>query len=207
MNQKKPEGDTTAAGSAPPNAPEDEATQPDTGRHDGAPSASTELDQLRQKLHEKEEEAHKNYDLFLRERADLENFKKRMQREKVEALRFASEPLIRELLPVVDNLERAIEHGGGNGQSVVEGIRLVLNSLHEILERHGVRRIHAVGVQFDPTVHEAMAQVESAEHEPNQVVEQHHSGYLLHERLLRPALVTVSGRKGGAGVESESNND
>ena len=87
----------------------------------------------------------KNHDLFLRERAEVENFKKRMQREKAEALRFASEPLVRDLLPVVDNLERAVEHADGNGQSVLEGVRLVLKSLLDILERHGVKRLEAVG--------------------------------------------------------------
>ena len=157
--------------------------------------ASPEIDHLRRQLQEKTEEAGRNYDLFLRERAETENFKKRMVREKSEALRFASEPLVRDLLPIVDNLERAVEHADGNGQSVIEGVRLVLKSLLDILERHGVKRIDAVGEQFDPTRHEAMAQVQSAEHEPNQVVDQHHSGYLLHDRLLRPALVTVSGRK------------
>ena len=172
-----------------------------------APSLEAELQHLRQQLEHKEEEARSSHDRFLRERAELENFKKRMQREKADALRFACEPLIRELLPVVDNLERAVEHAGGNGQSVLEGVRLVLKSLFDILERHGVTRIEAVGQPFDPTRHEAMVQVESPEHEPNQVIEQHHTGYLLHGRLLRPALVTVSSRKSNAAVESERKSD
>jgi molecular chaperone GrpE len=130
-----------------------------------------------------------------------------MQREKADALRFACEPLIRELLPVVDNLERALAHGDGNGKSVLEGVQLVLKSLLGILERHGVRRIEAVGEPFDPTRHEAMARVESAETEPNRVLEQHHTGYLLHERLLRPALVTVSSRKTNGAVETEPKSD
>lgn len=167
-----------------------------------APQESS-LEDLRQKLVEKETEAQANYDRFVRERAELENFKKRMQRERAEALRFACEPLIRDLLPVVDNLERALEHSEGNGKSVVEGVQLVLKSLLDILERHGVKRIEAVGEPFDPTRHEAMARLESSEHEPNRVVEQHHTGYFLHERLLRPALVTVSGRKSNGAVESE----
>jgi molecular chaperone GrpE len=167
----------------------------------------TEIEQLRRKLAEQEEEAHANYDRFLRERADLENFKKRMQREKAEALRFASEPLIRELIPVIDNLERAVECGDGNGKSVVEGVQLVLSSLMQVLERHGVKRVEALGQPFDPTHHQAFAQVESAEHEPNRVVEQHHTGYLLHDRLLRPALVTVSARKRDDTVESGPKRD
>ncbi len=166
-----------------------------------------ELDDLRRQLQEKTEEASKNYDLFLRERAEAENFKKRMLREKTEALRFASEPLVRDLLPVVDNLERALEHANGGGQSVIEGVRLVLKSLVDLLERYGVTRVDAVGEQFDPARHQAMAQIESAEHAPNQVVQQHHRGYLLHDRLLRPALVTVAARKSSAAVESDSKSD
>ena len=107
----------------------------------------------------------------------------------------------------MDNLERAVEHGAGNGQSVLDGVRLVLKSFTEVLDRHGVRRIEAVGEQFDPSRHQAMAQVESAEHEPNRVVEQHHSGYMLHDRLLRPALVTVSRRTSNGAVESGRNSD
>jgi molecular chaperone GrpE len=164
------------------------------------------IEQLKQQLAEAQAEAAANHDRFLRERAELENFKKRMQRERAEALRFACEPLIRELLPVVDNLERAVEHGD-DGQSVLEGVRLVLKSLLEILNRHGVTRVDAVGEPFDPARHEAMAQVASPEHPPNQVITQHHSGYLLHDRLLRPALVTVSGRKSDAAVASGPDSD
>jgi len=185
---------------------------PRVARQEAAPASESatpaeDLQLLRKHLEEKENEARVNYDRFVRERAEVENFKKRMQREKAEAVRFASEPLIRELLPIVDNLERAIEHAGTNSQSVVEGVRLVLKALLDILERHGVKRIEAVGAPFDPSVHEAMAQVESAEHEPNRVVSQHHSGYLLHDRLLRPALVTVSKRKADAAVETERDSD
>jgi molecular chaperone GrpE len=165
------------------------------------------LQDLRQKLEDAQAEAQANHDHFLRERAELENFKKRMQREKAEALRFASEPLIRELLPVVDNLERAVEHGSGDGESVLEGVRLVRKSFRDVLDRHGVKPIEAVGEPFDPSRHEAMAQVETTEHEPNRVVEQYHRGYLLHDRLLRPALVTVSSRKSTAAVESGRNSD
>lgn len=184
------------------------ATQPAAGTEQSdATGASGEVAQLRQQLQQKEEEARANYDRFLRERAELENFRKRTQRDTAEALRFACEPLIRELLPVVDNLERALEHADGNGQSVLEGVRLVLKSLLDILERHGVKRLQALGELFDPSRHQAMAEVESSEHEPNHVVEQHHTGYLLHDRLLRPALVTVAKRKETDAVESEQKSD
>jgi molecular chaperone GrpE len=146
------------------------------------------------KLQEKEAEAKANYDLFLRERADLENFKRRMQREQAESLRFANEPLIRDLLPVLDNLERAVGHaqGGGNGQPLVEGVALVVRSLLDALEKHGVTRVTAKGEPFDPTRHEAMAQAESTEVAPNTVLDEYRPAYLLHGRLLQPALVTVA---------------
>lgn len=164
-------------------------------REDTQESKGTEdIATLLAKLREKEAEAKTNYDLFLRERAELENFKRRMQREQAEALRFANEPLVRDLLPAIDNLERAVEHarGGGNGQPLVEGVALVLRSLLEILEKYGVSRVGAKGEPFDPTRHEAMAQIESADLAPNTVVDEHCPAYLLHGRLLRPALVTVA---------------
>lgn len=189
-------------------SPPSESTGTPPEREDqtgGTEPLASEIEVLRQRLNEAEEQARADHDRFLRERAELENFKKRMQREKAEAVRFASEPLIRDILPVVDNLERALEHGADNGASVLEGVRMVLKSLLGVLERHGVERIDAVGQPFDPARHEAMAQVESMEHEPNQVVQQHHCGYLLHGRLLRPALVTVNCRKINGTVETEQN--
>ena len=146
------------------------------------------------KLAEKEAEAKANYDLFLRERAELENFKRRMQREQAESLRFANEPLIRDLLPAIDNLERAVGHaqGGGNGQPLIEGVALVVRSFVETLEKYGVTRVTAKGELFDPTRHEAMAQAENANVAPNTVVDEYCPAYFLHGRLLRPALVTVA---------------
>jgi molecular chaperone GrpE len=145
-------------------------------------------------LAEKETEAKTNYDLFVRERAELENFRRRMQREQAESLRYANEPLIRDLLPVLDNLERAVSHaqGGGNGQPLFEGVSLVVRSFLDILEKYGITRVGAKGEQFDPSKHEAMAQTERADVAPNTVVDEYCPAYLLHGRLLRPALVTVA---------------
>ena len=154
----------------------------------------SELDNLRQELAAKELEAKNNYDRFLRQVAELENFKKRTVRERDDVSRFANETLIKDLLPVVDNLERAVAHasGGGNGKSIIEGVEMVLKGLLDVLTKHGVTQISAVGQPFDPTKHEAMSQVESDTHEPNCVVEELHKGYSLRDRLLRPALVSVA---------------
>jgi molecular chaperone GrpE len=164
----------------------DDTSRPEAGQQ--------EVAELRDKLDAKEKEAKEHYERYLRQVAELDNFKKRINREKEDAIRYANENLIKDLLPVIDNLERAITHaqGGGNGKPLVEGVEMVLRGLLDILGKHGVVQIPAVGEVFDPGKHEAMAQVESSQYEPNTVVDEHHRGYLFRERLLRPALVTIA---------------
>jgi len=198
----------SAQGGSPPDfsgAASEDAARPSSAPTDGPEAGSDPrprtvdqaldlVDQLREQLAAKEAEVATAKDQLLRERAELENFKRRMQRERSEALRYASEHLLRDLLPVVDNLERALEHArvDGNGRSIIEGVELVLKGLVDVLQRHGVTKLDAAGTTFDPTHHEAVAHVETAELEPNRVLEQHQPGYVLNERLLRPALVSVS---------------
>lgn len=165
-----------------------------------APGGDSEIARLSAELARLEAQLQQQREDFLRDRAELENFKKRMQREKADALRFASEPLLRSLLPILDNLERALAHA--DTPSVRSGLELVLKELTDVIGRHGVVRIESVGQAFDPSRHEALAQVESATHDPGAVVDQHQVGYLLHERLLRPALVTVNARRAEVQVES-----
>jgi molecular chaperone GrpE len=155
---------------------------------------ATELVKVREQLDAKEKEAKEYHDRYLRQVAELENFKRRITREKDESIRFANEALVKDLIPVVDNLERALAHakGGGNGRPLVEGVEMVLRGLFDMLAKHGVVQISAMGQPFDPEKHEAMAQVESATYQPNTVVEEYHKGYLLRDRLLRPSLVSVA---------------
>ena len=131
-------------------------------------------------------------DRWLRERAELENFKRRAVREKSDALRFGSEGLLKDLIPIIDNLHRALAHArtSGDVDPIVTGVELVLRGFDEVLERHGVRVVEARGVPFDPSRHEAISHVES-EAPANTVIDEHQRGYVLHDRLLRPALVTV----------------
>lgn len=170
-------------------------------------TTDSELDNLRQELAAKEFEAKTNYDRFLRQVAELDNVKKRSAREREEIARFANEALIKDLLPVVDNLERAVAHAseGGNGKPLVEGVEMVLKGLLDVFAKHGVTQISAVGQPFDPSMHEAMAQVEGEGHEPNSVVEELHKGYTLRDRLLRPALVSVA--KSSKTREKKNGND
>lgn len=156
--------------------------------------AVAQIVELRGALATREAEVVEWKDRLLRERAELENFKKRMQREKAEALRFASEPLLRELLPVVDNLHRAIQAADSAGVAKVlaDGVRLVATAFQDTVARFGVTRIQALGESFDPARHEALAQTETADAAPGTVVEELGSGWLLHDRLLRPAQVVVA---------------
>ena len=140
-------------------------------------------------------EAKKNWDLYLRERADLENVRKRNQRDKEDAIRYANDRLLKEMIPVLDNLERAIEHAGqeeGDNQGLLEGVNMTINQFRKVLEDFGVKAIEAIGTDFDPNLHQAMGQVESEDQAPNTVVTEFQKGYMLHDRLLRPSLVMVA---------------
>ena len=155
-----------------------------------APEAGVSLEE---QLAAKEKEARENWDRFLRERADLENYRKRVGREKEELLNYGNKSLIEEILPVIDNLERALAHASEDSQgAVVEGIRMTHTMLLTALRKFNVTPIEAVGTPFDSAYHQAMVQVPTDQHEPNTVVEEYQKGYMLKERLLRPAMVSVA---------------
>lgn len=148
---------------------------------------------LEEQLAAKEKEARENWDRFLRERADLENYRKRVGREKEELLNYGNKSLLEEILPIIDNLERALAHASEDSQgAVVEGIRMTHGMLLTALKKFNVTPIESVGTPFDSAYHQAMAQVPTDQHEPNTVVEEYQRGYMLKDRLLRPAMVTVA---------------
>ena len=151
------------------------------------------IHQLEEQLAAKEKECRENWDRFVRERADLENYRKRTGREKEELLNYGIKSLIEEILPVLDSLERALVHANEDGLSaVVDGIRMTHGMLVAALKKFGITPVEAVGAPFDPAFHQAMTQVPTDQHPPNSVVEEFQKGYLLKERLLRPAMVSVS---------------
>jgi molecular chaperone GrpE len=160
-----------------------------------APAVDTTVAEvsIEEQLVAKEKEARDNWDRFVRERADLENYRKRVSREKEELLNYGNKSLIEEILPVVDSMERALAHVSEDGQAAVaEGIRMTHDMLVAALRKFGVTPIESVGTPFDSAFHQAMSQVQSDEYPPNTVIEEYQKGYLLKERLLRPAMVTVS---------------
>ncbi|MBM4332416.1 MAG: nucleotide exchange factor GrpE [Deltaproteobacteria bacterium] len=155
-------------------------------------------DIIQAQLAEKTKEATENLDKWLRLRAEFENFKKRMQKEKSDLMKFSNESLLTAMLPALDNLARAVNHGkqAEENASLLEGVEIIHNQFLSILERFGVKVIQAVGEIFDPAMHEAIAQEESNQ-EPNRVLAEVERGYRFHDRLLRPAKVIVSKPKAG----------
>ena len=143
---------------------------------------------------EKPPEAQEYYERFLRCAAEMDNLKKRQEREKGELLQFANETLIKELLPVVDNLERALEHGRqlDAPPPLMEGLELVYQGFLKALTRFGVTPIECVGQPFDPAFHNAVMQEETTEVPDCTILKELQKGYLLQSRLLRPAMVAVA---------------
>lgn len=128
----------------------------------------------------------------LRDRADLENQRKRLERERDMARKFANERLLGELLPVIDSLEAGLGAAGDDASALRQGIELTLKQLLKVTGDNGLVEVNPAGQPFDPERHQAMSTVESAEHPPGHVVQVYQKGWLLNERLLRPALVVVS---------------
>lgn len=138
------------------------------------------------------------HDRLLRTAADFDNFRKRSKRDIEDAARRAREDTIRELLPIIDNLERAVDaaDGAADAQAVAEGVRMVLHSFSEVAQRMSLQRINAVGERFDPNRHDAVQQLPSEEHEAGSIMAEIVPGYTIDDRLLRAALVVVSLGKG-----------
>jgi molecular chaperone GrpE len=158
------------------------------GQVDGEPSeAPAEVEDLKRQLSDK-------HDRLLRALAEVDNVKRRTQRERDEYVRYANESLIRDLLPVLDNFDRALEaaRGAAEAAKVVEGVALIQRELLKTLERVGVARYSALGERFDPNRHEATGRAVSAGQPPDTVVAELAPGYALNGRVLRPAQVVVA---------------
>jgi molecular chaperone GrpE len=145
------------------------------------------LDEARNRLQESE-------DKLLRLAADFENTKKRLEREREISLKYAEENILKELLPGIDNIERAMDQGkdANNMESLLHGVELTRDGLLATLEKYGVKVIDSIGQPFDPNIHEALAMEETDEMEPNMVLREFQKGYLYKDRLLRPSKVVVS---------------
>jgi molecular chaperone GrpE len=183
-------------------SPSTESGQPEEteklqgGASERTKKGSAEEEGLEERLRAEEAKAEENYDRLLRITAEFENYKKRMEREMNDFRKFANESLIKDILPIVDNLERALEMPYRNQEKAFhgmrEGVQMTLKGLLESLEKHGVVRIDSLDKPFDPNFHQAVMQEESEEHPENTVSKELQKGYAIRDRLLRPAMVVVS---------------
>ncbi|WP_439134854.1 nucleotide exchange factor GrpE [Pseudomaricurvus sp.] len=188
--QTSPEVEEVAAEAAEKKA----AEQAEAGNESGAGEAPTvdavqaEIESLNQQLIEAKEQE-------LRAQAEAQNARRRAEQDVEKAHKFGQEKLVSDLLPVIDNLERALDAMNVDDESlkpVVEGIELTLKSFQDTLTKHKIEALNPVGEPFDPQLHQAMTMVESPDAEPNTVINVFQKGYTLHGRLVRPAMVVVA---------------
>ena len=156
------------------------------------------LKEMEEKVESLKKEAAENHDRLLRMAAEFENYKKRTAREMNDFRKFANENFAKAMLPVVDNLDLAIASASNDQQansSVVEGVTMTLKEIYKVFEQFGVRPIESIGKTFDPVFHQAMMQEETETYPENTVSRELQKGYMIHDRLLRPAMVVVSKKK------------
>jgi molecular chaperone GrpE len=178
----------------PPKGSHDPAAREEPAEAEVTPALPSDPAELQKQLVEKTQEAEENYARLLRLAADMENLKKRQEKERADLLLYANENLIKELLPVVDNLERALDHGrqAEAPEAWLQGIDLVYQGFLKALAKFGVTPLESVGQTFDPAFHNAVMQEETTESPDSNVTKELQKGYLMNQRLLRPAMVVVA---------------
>jgi molecular chaperone GrpE len=198
--------------------PEDGHSGPDEAfnqGHGGPASAGGDSDSLQAQLAEKEKEIAELKDKYLRTLAESENARKRIRQQSEESVRIQRESILRDLLPIIDNLERALAaaRDGTDAKTILDGVQMTVRALLDFLRAQGVTPVESVGQAFDPARHEAVDHVASDAHPPNTVVDEFHRGYQIGERILRPARVSVAKdtgtnrRNGGENDASDLDNN
>ena len=172
-----------------------------TEEGDDSVDEETEVSDREPTVEERAADAESKYkemqDRYLRLNAEFDNYKKRMMRENSDRLKYFNMELIKELLPSVDNLERAISHAGDENsdlENMIEGLQMVYKGMQEAFGKFGVSEIESMGKEFDPNCHQAVGMIESQEVPENHVAEECLKGYYLHDRIIRPTMVRVSGK-------------
>lgn len=178
----------------------EESKGPATAEDTPAESPEKVIETLRAGYEKKEEEARQAQERFMRTLADFENYKKRAQRDQSDALKYANEKLIKELLPVIDNLERALAHSRETRDfdRMMEGVELIRKQLFSALGKFGVVPIESLNQPFDPSLHQSIGQIEveeGSDAKENQVIGETQKGYHLNDRVLRPSLVMIAKKK------------
>lgn len=147
-----------------------------------------------EELKQAQAKAEEYYNQLQRLQADFDNYRKRTQKEKAELIKYAAERLVKDLLPVLDNFERAVLAAKTNPDfaSFSQGVDMILRQVQDVLGKEGLKPMEVVGQPFDPNLHEAVQRVDSEEHAENTIIEELQKGYYLKEKVIRPGMVTVS---------------
>ncbi|MFQ5455110.1 MAG: nucleotide exchange factor GrpE [Nitrospirota bacterium] len=174
---------------------EDEVSSSDIVEDEGKEEDTT--DDLKGDIKKKEDELKELNDKYIRLHAEFDNYKKRTLKDKIEFTKYSNESIIKDILPIIDNMERAIAHSEETEEfeKMVEGIKLINKQMIELLKKFGVTVIDSLNKHFDPSIHQAIAQREIDDKEDNIVIEESQRGYILNDRVIRPSLVIVSKKK------------
>lgn len=161
--------------------------------------------ELLERLEDAERKSQENYDLYMRAYAEMDNVKKRGAKEREELAKFANESLIKQLLPIIDSLDKALDHGreGAKLPELVEGLEMTRKAMMDTLEKAGLSEVEAVGKPFDPNFHEAISKQPDDTVPPNHVITEMQKGYVLNGRLIRPSIVVISQGDGEATENKE----
>ena len=169
-----------------------EAADPEEGDSAEEEKKLSPMEELQEQLKKKDVELVEQKSDFLREKADLENFRKRLVKEKTDAVQFANERLLKELVEIDDNMNRALNTPNTSLESLKEGVEMIQKQFATFLKNQKVEPVEAIGKPFDPSLHEVMTQLESEDHEENTVIQEYSTGYTLNGRILRSAKVVIS---------------
>ena len=171
---------------------EPEAADPKDGDSAEEKKQLSPIEELQEQLKKKDVELVEQKSDFLREKADLENFRKRLVKEKADAVQFANERLLKELVEIDDNMNRALNTPNTSLEGLKEGVEMIQKQFATFLKNQKVEPVEAIGKPFDPSLHEVMTQLESEEHKENTVIQEYSTGYTLNGRILRSAKVVIS---------------
>ena len=163
----------------------------------------SELDALKAELAEKEIQIKELVEKSYRDQADTENFRKRIQKEKTDSIQYANEKFIREIIPISENLDRALSASNITLESLKEGVDMISKQFNDFLKKFDVTPIPAKGEKFDPAIHEVLSQIESADHEENHIVDEYGKGYFLNKRVLVPSKVVIAKKPVDESVDVE----
>jgi molecular chaperone GrpE len=190
--EKKPQAPEETPEALEPEVIEPEVLDPEEDAPAEEEKKLSPMEELQEQLEKKDAELIEQKNDFLREKADLENFRKRLVKDKADAVQFANERLLKELVQIDDNMNRALNTPNTSLETLKEGVEMIQKQFNTFLKNQKVEPVEAIGKPFDPSLHEVMTQLESEEHDENTVMQEYSKGFTLNGRILRPAKVVIS---------------